>query len=134
MLTPYLTVSSFKEELYGAEAQIDDTNEETTNNIDIAMSLSSATRRRRHSNDMDASSDSEYESSVDENNEEGFSSGDDQYDNTLTDDDMMDDGRNLFAEELLGEDFECEAANIGASQISLPSRIPINFCAREPHH
>ena len=111
----YSAIYSFGEEHYNSEIQAGQAHEQTIDDNDIAMSLSTATWRRRHSDELNTLSDSECGSSSGEDVNEDYSFDNDPTDHALINDDLMDDARSLFAEELLGEDFEREAANIGAS-------------------
>ena len=120
----YLTINSFDKEHYDAVVQVDDTHERATSNTDIALSLRTATWRRHHSNDLNAISDSDSGSSTDEDSEEAFCFDNDTIGYTPIDDNMTYSVNNLLAEELLGEDFEREVANIGVCRIIFATEDP----------
>ena len=114
------TTSSVSGDYCDAEIDVDDAanlaHEQTTNVTDIMLSLT--TGQRHHFSDTDDYSDSEEGSSEDDGDdrEEHFYD-DDPTDIAIIDDELVNGANYLFAEDLLGEDFEREAANIGAFQV-----------------
>ena len=97
-------------------------------NANIAMALANATQQCMTLSGTDTP-ESENEDECDNFFEEGFKQqfDDDVADWVMTNDEMLVDGCGLSAEELLGEDFEHEAANSGELEVSVVCRELLSF-------
>ena len=103
-------------------------------NANIAMALANATQQCMTLNGTDTP-ESENEDECDNFFEEGFEQqfDDDVADWVMTNDEMLVDGCGLSAEELLGEDFEREAANSGELEVSVVGCLFYMYCRKSNH-